>query len=107
MFFCSSSIFTFLYFLFALLPFANPDASQRMTYQINKDTTTMSDTTPSGARFDLTVKYTAGDNVETLRLYYPDTKTGMQMRTKHVGELFFRLTRGIDIPRNWYAHNEA
>ena len=32
---------------------------------------------------------------------------GMSFRVLCWGDIFYRLTRGVEIPKNWFSHNEA
>lgn len=86
----------------------------------NKDCTrmTLRDTTPKGRKFEIEVAYSdeTAKRIEWVGLTWLGFKladgreigdVSMGLRTRAWGEVYYLLTRGIEIPRKWFAHVEA
>lgn len=93
-----------------------------MEHYYNKATKTMHMHSTNEKRFHFVLSIRHKDDectVESVELKYPaftaNTANGpqeigsvhMTFRVVCWGEIFYRLTRGIEIPKNWFAHNEA
>jgi hypothetical protein len=79
---------------------------------------TLRDTTPKGREFEIEVAYSDGgtNHIEWVGLTWLGFKLedgrevgpiSMGLRTKAWGEIYYLLTRGIEIPRKWFNHVEA
>lgn len=90
-----------------------------MDYYYNTESNTMNihSTTDKGFPFVLSIHHKDdGHTVKSIGFTWPEhtcpdgqtvgsISTGF--RVKCWGEIFYRLTRGKEIPRNWWTHNEA
>ena len=79
---------------------------------------TLRDTTPKGRGFEIEVTYSdaLARDIRSIGLTWLGFKladgrevgpVSMGLRTKAWGEVYYLLTRGIEIPRKWFDHVEA
>ena len=79
---------------------------------------TLRDTTPKGREFEIVVAYSdsRARAIEWVELNWLPFKledgreignVSMGLRTKAWGDVYYLLTRGVEIPRKWFAHVEA
>jgi len=82
-----------------------------MKYEITPKVTHIDGATLANVPFRLSSHHDAKGQVELISLtWLPFGGVGSihtTFRVKHIGDIYYRLTRGIEIPRNWFSHNES